>query len=409
MLFWVPTKEILSALSDLPEATVELVTPDGGPLPPGAADVEFYVPPFFPPLPAITAMAQMPGLRVAQALTAGVERLLPHVPPGVTLCNARGVHDASTAEWVVAVTLAALRDLPYFAAEQAAQRWSYRFTDCLADKSVLIVGYGSIGAAVERRLSGFEVTVRRVARRPRDGVAAGTELPELLPGADVVVLLVPVTPETKGMVNARFLARMKDGALLVNAARGSLVVTSALTDELRRGSAPPWTSPARSRFPWATRGGACRTCSSPRTWPLPHRLFSHGRAPSCVPRRSGSPGAKTWSTSSREGTEPGRRSVRRERNGPVVSRFSPFLNRSVTFEIYSETHSISYNWYPGRRNGALPGGLRFPPCVTAGHGPVTERRFVPQGTRCQISPTASGIGGRRDSVRLTASGDPPWA
>ncbi len=235
MLFWVPTKEILSALSDLPEATVELVTPDGGPLPPGAADVEFYVPPFFPPLPAITAMAQMPGLRVAQALTAGVERLLPHVPPGVTLCNARGVHDASTAEWVVAVTLAALRDLPYFAAEQAAQRWSYRFTDCLADKSVLIVGYGSIGAAVERRLSGFEVTVRRVARRPRDGVAAGTELPELLPGADVVVLLVPVTPETKGMVDARFLARMKDGALLVNAARGSLVVTSALTDELRRG------------------------------------------------------------------------------------------------------------------------------------------------------------------------------
>jgi phosphoglycerate dehydrogenase-like enzyme len=172
---------------------------------------------------------------VVQVQTAGVERLLPHIPAGVTLCNARGVHDASTAEWVVAVILAALRDLPYFAAEQAAQRWSYRFTGCLAGKTVLIVGYGSIGAAVERRLSGFEVDVQRVALRPRDGVAAVTGLPDLLPGADVVILLAPVTPQTIGMVDARFLARMKDGALLVNAARGPLVVTDALTGELQRG------------------------------------------------------------------------------------------------------------------------------------------------------------------------------
>jgi phosphoglycerate dehydrogenase-like enzyme len=235
VLFWVPTEEIASALADLAGVTTEVVTPDGGPLPPSARDVAFYVPPFFPPLPAITAIAQMPALRVVQAQTAGVERLLPYVPPGVTLCNARGVHDASTAEWVVAVTLAALRDLPYFAIEQAAQRWSYRFTDCLADKSVLIVGYGSIGAAVERRLAGFEMELRRVAWRARDGVAAVGELPGLLPGADVVILLAPVTQETIGMVDARFLARMKDGALLVNAARGSLVVTDALTEELRRG------------------------------------------------------------------------------------------------------------------------------------------------------------------------------
>ena len=235
MLFWVPTKEIASALASLPDVTVGVAAPDGGPLPPGADEVEFYVPPFFPDLPAITAMAQLPRLRVVQVQTAGVERLLPYVPAGVTLCNARGVHDASTAEWVVAVTLAALRDLPYFAAEQAAHRWSYRFTDSLADKSVLIVGYGSIGGAVERRLAGFEVTVRRVARRPRDGVAAVSELPELLPGADVVILLAPVTPQTIGMVDARFLACMKDGALLVNAARGPLVVTDALTGELRRG------------------------------------------------------------------------------------------------------------------------------------------------------------------------------
>jgi phosphoglycerate dehydrogenase-like enzyme len=235
LLFWVPTKQIMSALAGVPGVTVEVVVPDGGPLPPGADEIEFYVPPFFSPQPAITAIAQMPSLRVVQVQTAGVERLLPVVPPGVTLCNARGVHDASTAEWVVAVTLAALRDLPYFAAEQAAGRWSYRFTDCLAGKSVLIVGYGSIGAAVERRLAGFEVAVRRVARRARDGVATVSELPELLPGADVVVVLAPVTEETIGMVDAGFLGLMKDGALLVNAARGSLVVTDALTEELRSG------------------------------------------------------------------------------------------------------------------------------------------------------------------------------
>ena len=235
MLFWVPSKQIESALAGLPGITTELVAPDGGPLPPSAAEVEFYIPSFFPALPAITAVAQLPGLRVVQCQTAGVERLLPYIPAGVTLCNARGVHDASTAEWVVAVILAALRDLPYFAAEQAARRWSYRFTGCLADKTVLIVGYGSIGAAVERRLSGFEVEIQRAALRARDGVAAATDLPDLLPGADVVILLAPVTPQTIGMVDARFLARMKDGALLVNAARGPLVVTDALTRELQSG------------------------------------------------------------------------------------------------------------------------------------------------------------------------------
>lgn len=227
--------EVAAVLEGLPGATVQVAAPGDGPLPPGADEVEFYVPPFFPALPAITAMAHMPRLRVVQTLTAGIERFPPHVPPGVMLCNARGIHDASTAEWVVAVILASLRDLPHFAAEQAGQRWGFRFTDCLAGKTVLIVGYGSIGRAVEARLAGFEVQVRRVARSARDGVAPVADLPDILPGADVVVMLVPVTPETVGMVDAAFLARMKDGALLVNAARGSVVVTGALVKELQQG------------------------------------------------------------------------------------------------------------------------------------------------------------------------------
>jgi phosphoglycerate dehydrogenase-like enzyme len=237
MLIWVPTAELAAALDGLEGAAIEQVAPDGSGLPPTAGQVEFYVPPFFPAPPAIAAMHEMPRLSVVQALTAGVDRLLARLPDGVTLCNARGAHDASTAEWVVAAMLAALRELPHFATEQAAERWSYRFTDCLAGKTVLIVGYGSIGAAVERRLAGFEVDVRRVARRGRDGAAPVipvSQVGDLLPGADVVVVLAPVTSETIGMVDAGFLARMKDGALLVNAARGSLVVTSALCDELSR-------------------------------------------------------------------------------------------------------------------------------------------------------------------------------
>jgi phosphoglycerate dehydrogenase-like enzyme len=235
MLIWVPTAEVAAGLDGLPGADVEVVAPDGAPLPPSVDRVVFYVPPFFPSPPGIAAMREMPRLAVVQTLTAGVDRLLASLPSGVALCNARGVHDASTAEWVVGAMLAALREFPLFAREQAAGRWNYHFTDCLAGKTVLIVGYGSIGAAVERRLAGFEVHVARVARTGRPGVATVNDLPGLLPGADVVVLLAPVTPETIGMADAAFLARMKDGALLVNAARGSLLRTDALVAELRQG------------------------------------------------------------------------------------------------------------------------------------------------------------------------------
>lgn len=235
VLIWVPMEPVAAALADLDGATVQVLAPDGGPLPSAAAEVEFYVPPFFPAPEAVSAMAQMPKLRVVQTLTAGFDRVRPYVPPGAVLCNARGVHDASTAEWVVGAAIAALRQFPYFATEQAAGRWSYRFTDCLAGKTVLIVGYGSIGQAVERRLSGFDVQVLRVARSAHDGVSPASALPALLPMADIVILLMPVTPATVGMVDAPFLAAMKDGALLINAARGVLVVTEDLVTEVSSG------------------------------------------------------------------------------------------------------------------------------------------------------------------------------
>ena len=234
-LIWVPTEPVAQALAGLAGVSVEVHAPESSDVPESVADVEFYVPPFFPSPAAVAVMDRMPKLKVVQTLTAGFDAVRPHVPASAVLCNARGVHDASTAEWVVGTAVAEIRQFAYFAAEQAAGRWSYRFTDCLAGKTVLIVGYGSIGQAVERRLTGFEVTIRRVARTARPGVSPVSELPELLPAADVVILLAPVTTETVGMVDAAFLARMKEGALLVNAARGVLVVTEDLVAEVAAG------------------------------------------------------------------------------------------------------------------------------------------------------------------------------
>lgn len=150
------------------------------------------------------------------------------------------MHDAGTAEWVVTAILAQLRGFPELARAQARREWAYDRvapTDELTGRRVLIVGAGSIGAAVRARLAPFDVTFTLVARtaRPDEEVHAVTELPRLLPEADVVVLLVPLTDATRGLVDAAFLAAMPDGALLVNAARGPVADTPALVAELTSG------------------------------------------------------------------------------------------------------------------------------------------------------------------------------
>ena len=177
----------------------------------------------------------LPRLRLVQLLSAGAERFVGRLPEGVVLCNARGAHTPSTAEWAVAATLAAQRGIPFFVREQAAGRWSSTTFSSLVGARVLVVGAGDIGRTIGRMLAGFDVELTYVARTARDGVRSTAELPELLPHADVVILIVPVTPETTGMVDAAFLAAMPDGALLVNAARGVVVDTDALLAELSAG------------------------------------------------------------------------------------------------------------------------------------------------------------------------------
>jgi phosphoglycerate dehydrogenase-like enzyme len=177
----------------------------------------------------------LPRLQLVQLLSAGAEKFAGRLPPGVVLCNARGAHTPATAEWAVAVMLAAQRGLPFFVREQDAGRWSPTTHSSLVGARVLVVGAGDIGRTIGRMLAGFDVELTYVARTAREGVRSTAELPELLPHADVVVLIVPVTAETTGMVDAAFLGAMRDGALLVNAARGVVVDTDALLAELTSG------------------------------------------------------------------------------------------------------------------------------------------------------------------------------
>jgi phosphoglycerate dehydrogenase-like enzyme len=229
-------------LSDSPEAFGGLpagieadVWKGGEELPSSADEVEFVVFPFGVNPEILRKIVTLPKLKTIQILSAGADHILPYIPENITLCNARGAHTPATAEWTAGAIIASIRNFPRFAAGQQAGHWDPAVSDLIAGKRVLIVGYGSIGEAVERRLAGWEVEIVRVARHARDGVHPIDELPQILPTADAVVILVPVTDETKQLVNAEFLKTMKDGALLVNAARGVIVDTDALLAELTSG------------------------------------------------------------------------------------------------------------------------------------------------------------------------------
>ncbi len=236
MKAWIPHENGHKFIGAVPPGwTVEVFSGEGADLPSDPATVEFWNPPFIGPEEVAALLGRMSSLRVVQLNSAGVDTWLGKLPESVILCDARGVHDSSTAEWAAAATLAHVRNLPAFARAQAQRRWAYTPTDELAGKRVLIVGAGSIGSALAARLAPFDVEITLVARSARPGVEGVERLPALLPSADVVVLLVPLTRQTRGLVNAQFLAALPDGALLVNAARGPVVDTDALLAECAAG------------------------------------------------------------------------------------------------------------------------------------------------------------------------------
>jgi phosphoglycerate dehydrogenase-like enzyme len=213
---------------------VQVLVWDGTDDPPdGIADTEFLLGGYMGGPMAESVLAAMPKLRVIQLLSAGVERWLPLVPDGVTLCNGRGVHGGGTAELAVTGILALVRQLPHFLREQAESRWSPLATDDIDGKRLLVLGAGDIGRRVAAALEVFGAETTYVARTARDDMHGIDELPELLPNADIVVVAVPETAATRGLVDAKFLAALPDGAVIANIARGVIVDTDALLAELR--------------------------------------------------------------------------------------------------------------------------------------------------------------------------------
>jgi phosphoglycerate dehydrogenase-like enzyme len=217
-------------------------------------DVDFWIL-VFARRDAKNTFDQLRGVQVVQSMMAGVDWISPWLPKDIVLCDGRGVHDVSASEWVLSAIMASLKRFPRYRDLQLRQEWKGQASvtdgflneagaqvgqyqvlgEDLAGKTILIVGYGSIGAAIEARLMPFGVTIIRIARsaRTEPEVLAIDELHQHLPNADVVVLIVPLTQTTLGLIGATEIGLMKRGALLVNAARGSVVVTEALVEALQ--------------------------------------------------------------------------------------------------------------------------------------------------------------------------------
>ena len=217
-----------------PTPDVDVVVWDGTGEPPAGIDqVEFLVGGYGGATMSPEAIARMPRLSVIQLLSAGVESWLPVVPPGVVLCNGRGIHGGPTAELAIAGLLAVLRELPRFVEQQRDRVWRATEVHSLDGMRVLVLGAGDIGQRVASVVRLLDAEATLVARHRRPGVEPIAALPELLAQHDVVVVALPLTADTEGLVDAAFLAAMRDGAVLVNIARGKIVRTTALVAELQ--------------------------------------------------------------------------------------------------------------------------------------------------------------------------------
>jgi phosphoglycerate dehydrogenase-like enzyme len=250
-----PGGRVVVALPDMPErahmgafpANVEVLvypvgaglgTADGvaGAPMPDLAGADLVVPLGPARQPVYELLAGPPGrLRVIQTLSAGVDWLVGRVPEHVLVCNARGIYDRPLAEWVIGAILAMQRGHVRSRDQQAKAEWAFFEPDELEGRRVVILGMGSIGSAIAERLRPFDVEIVGVGRSARDGVRALAVLDEILPSTDILVAMLPLTSETAGLLDARRLALLPDGALLVNAGRGRTVVTEALVHEVGSG------------------------------------------------------------------------------------------------------------------------------------------------------------------------------
>lgn len=232
----VPTAELAEALQPVPEGVEVLVWGMESPAPRDVLDI--VVPPY---MSAATVLPLLTGVRtrLVQGQSIGHEGIPDHLPPGHVFANASSVHEASTAELAVGLALASQRRLPTYVRAQDERRWAPEFSQSLADRRVLLLGYGGVGKAVAARLAPFEVDLTVVARRARfeDGMSVhGVErLLELLPHAEILIITLPGGPSTHHIIDDAALAALPDDALVVNVGRGPLIDTDALVGHLERG------------------------------------------------------------------------------------------------------------------------------------------------------------------------------
>lgn len=232
----VPTERLAADLQPLPPG-VEVVVwtmDDASPHP----HLDIVVPPYMSAGRGLPHLANV-STRLVQGQSIGYEGVERMLPSGTVFANATTVHEASTAELAVALTLAAQRQLPSFTRAQDERRWAPVFAESLADRRVLLLGYGGVGKAIAARLAPFEVDLVAVASRARveDGIDVHTvdELPNLLGEVDILIASLPGGEATRHIVDDAVLSALPDGALVVNVGRGPLIDTDALVAHVERG------------------------------------------------------------------------------------------------------------------------------------------------------------------------------
>lgn len=236
LIVTVPTEELATDLGDPPEEVDLIVWAMDDPAP--RERIDLVVPPY---MSMSRLLSRLEGVDVGlvQSQSIGYEGVGDLLPDGMRFANAASVHETSTAELAVALTLAAQRQIPGFVRAQDEGRWAPVFATSLADRRVLLLGFGGVGKAVAARLAGFEVEITAVARsaRTEDGmpVHAVDELPGLLGDAEIVIVTLPGGDATRHIVDDAFLAALPDGALVVNVGRGPLIDTDALVEHVGRG------------------------------------------------------------------------------------------------------------------------------------------------------------------------------
>lgn len=232
----VPTAEAREDLGPLPEG-VEVVLwnlEDPAPRP----RIDLVVVPYMSS-PSLLASLRGVPTRLVQSQSIGYDGVAEHLPSGSAFANATSVHETATSELALALTLAAQRRLPQYIRDATASTWAPEWSPGLADRRVVLLGFGGVGKAVAARLAPFEVDIVRVASHARDEdgvhVHGIDELPDLLPGAQIVILTLPGGESTRHIIDDAALAALPDGALVVNVGRGSLIDPDALLDHARRG------------------------------------------------------------------------------------------------------------------------------------------------------------------------------